>query len=122
MSHTMNLYLPKPAKRCPMRFMTDILAGRSTAFSKDEIMCTDLTRYPEMMPKKLLSAILPNDTVERYLPLKTSKSYKIPMEWLINVINTVDSEYIAHIRLEATRRRIVEVDPDKPEQHVMIEK
>ena len=38
------------------------------------------------------------------------------------MVNTIDSDYIRHIRLEATRKRIEDPNPNKPEAHVKLEK
>ena len=53
-----------------------------------------VTKLRELSAMNLLATVLPHGKIEKYLPDKTSKHYRVPSDFILTIINTIELDYI----------------------------
>lgn len=67
-----------PSKRyCTYEFMMQVLTGQKCAFKKEEIMELPIRQFRELRMNRLLANVLPHAQVEKHLPDKNGKVYRV---------------------------------------------
>ena len=83
-----------PKKSCTLNFILQILKGQKLAFNNQEVSKSTVARLRELSAKNILAQVLPHPTIEKYLPDKTIKAYRVPSEFIFTIIKTVENGYI----------------------------
>ena len=55
------------------------------------------------------------------LPDKMGKHYRLPRDFLLTIINTVELGYLNQMKKDQTTKRMCEVDAKRPAQHIELD-
>lgn len=89
-----------------------ILEGKKKVFTETEAPVVIIEHFNELKVSNVLSAVLPNQTIESYLPNKGSKQYAVDQPFVLRVVKKLEPDYFTKI-VEAARSAHREENPLK---------
>ena len=84
-------------------------------------LITDYRKFPEVASLKLLDAILPHPTIEKLLPDKRGKTYRIPGEFIVNIINSIEPRWLDKVMMACLQKRKVQNEANKLTKTVKVD-